>query len=86
MKLEFGNPKHIALRDIGEIEAVWARLKDKIKCPFCKAKATCYYDYNLDEKRISINFDCDSDCNNSIDAGNFDLAETDFDFNGKLLN
>lgn len=86
MILEFGNLEHIKLRDIGEIEAVWEELKDKVKCPFCQAKATYYYNYNLAKKRISINFDCVSGCDNSIDSGNFDLVETEFDFNGKFIN
>ena len=87
MRLEFGNKKHIALRDLAISENVWNILKDKVKCPHCHKRATDYFDHDLKRKWIGINFNCKSGCRNSVEYGceHGDLEpDVYFNFKGKL--
>ncbi len=85
-KLIFGNKKSIGLRDKAIINNIWKKLKDKVICPICKAKATEYYDYDIDKRLIAMNFDCNKECPNScesaLDGTGFEIPRTWFTFEG----
>jgi len=90
MKLEFGNMEHIQLRDKAEKDFVFHKLKYKIKCPYCKAKAIHWFDCNLEKETIGINFDCTPSCLNSFESSETSPWSQEewrvfFDFNGKLV-
>jgi hypothetical protein len=65
MKLIFGDPKSIELRDIAERDSIIKELKDKICCPFCKAPIYNWFDWDGEEKVIGWYFKCNNNCINS---------------------
>ena len=88
MRLEFGNPEHIKLRDQIIIEEVWKKLKNKVRCPLCRAKAYGYFEYDINKKWIGINFECKPTCGNSAEYacehGDYE-PDVYFTFGGKRL-
>ena len=58
MKLEFGNPKHIAMKNKKEFEFHYREIKNKVKCPFCGGKNKGYDDFNAQLETIDWLFDC----------------------------
>lgn len=64
-RLIFGDLKSIAIKDNFIINQAVKNLKDKIRCPFCRNKATGTFDKNIEKKRIGWDFGCDGDCPNS---------------------
>lgn len=68
MRLEFGNPDHIKIRNAISVEKIWNRLKNKIKCPHCGAKADHYFEVDIAKQYFGVNFRCNSSCINSVDG------------------
>lgn len=88
MKPEFGNQEHIALRDAVDVEAIWQKLRKKVKCPHCGRPAIEYFDYDIKEQQMGINFACVPRCPNSIEyceKHGYDDCDVWFDFNGRHL-
>jgi hypothetical protein len=90
MRLKFGDPESINLRDKMIVDEIKKKIIDKVKCPFCKAKATEIYEYDIKQKYLCWNFDCKPDCPNSLEyaekTGFWEDAETTTDLNGKFID
>lgn len=88
MELKFGDPKSIAIKKDYESGQLIKRLKDKIKCPFCGAKAIQAFDVDIAARCIGWNFDCLQECPNSMEySEKYGDDEGKFwtDFNGRFL-
>ena len=87
-RLIFGDPESIKIRDDYARKTIEKELLEKVKCPFCKAKATDCFSIDLKEDWICFNFACKKDCPNSIEYGEkygFDDAECCFTLKGKFI-
>lgn len=88
MRLEFGNPEHIRLRDKAIEDNIIAKLLPKVRCPLCRAKATEAYTIDLEEKYIGWNFNCDKTCPNSLEYAEkhgYEDSETHTNLRGKFI-
>jgi len=86
-RLIFGDKKSIAIRNSFTNKNIIGKLKRTVKCPYCGAKVSDSYDFNMKEETISFNFRCKSSCPNSYYYGEkygYDKIKTTFDFNGNL--
>lgn len=64
MRLEFGNPEHIAKVKKDSANAIAENLLKTLKCPKCKAKANHCFSADIDEDSYGINFACKESCPN----------------------
>ena len=87
MRLKFGDPKSIAIRDKAIADNIFEKLKKQgLRCPSCGGKIDHYFDCDIIQEWIGINFDCDEDCPNGAMNTHVDLATPYFDFNGKVID
>lgn len=85
MKLKFGDPKSIAIRDNYVCEKAAEKVIGKVRCPFCKMPADHAYDVDLLNEVIGWNFKCKKNCINHLNNAGDERSQTWTDLNGKSL-